>query len=146
MASVARWCNRYPNIDLTYEVEDKDDIAAGDAVTVLVDLQRDLDNEDDSDEEEDGDAVMKEDKDKNAKAPVPPVDAPRYPKRKDEGWWLVIGDTRNRKLLGVKRVPLQHSAKVNLEFEAPEEMGKYKFTLFFMCDSYMGCDQEYELE
>ena len=27
MADVARFCNRYPNIELTYEVQDKDNIA-----------------------------------------------------------------------------------------------------------------------
>lgn len=26
MADVARFCNRYPNIELTYEVEDKDSL------------------------------------------------------------------------------------------------------------------------
>lgn len=26
MADVARFCNRYPNIELTYEVQDKDEI------------------------------------------------------------------------------------------------------------------------
>lgn len=140
MAQVANWCNRYPNIDLTFEVEDADDIAAGDPVTVVVDLQRDLDEDSD---DEDGDKDM--DGDDKAKAPLEPVMAGRYPKRKDEGWWLVIGDTKSRKLMSVKRVPLQHAAKVKLEFEAPDDMGKYKFLLYFMCDSYMGCDQEYEI-
>ena len=27
MADVARFCNRYPNIELTYEVQDKDSIS-----------------------------------------------------------------------------------------------------------------------
>ena len=27
MADVARFCNRYPNIELTYEVQEKDNIA-----------------------------------------------------------------------------------------------------------------------
>merc|ERR1740139_1950886 len=40
LADVARVCNRYPNIDLTYEVEDADEVASGDTVTVLVQLQR----------------------------------------------------------------------------------------------------------
>jgi pre-mRNA-splicing helicase BRR2 len=33
-----------------------------------------------------------------------------------------------------------------LEFAAPEEAGKAEYTLFFMCDSYLGCDQEYGIE
>jgi pre-mRNA-splicing helicase BRR2 len=33
---------------------------------------------------------------------------------------------------------------VKLEFQAPETAGDVEYTLFFMCDSYLGCDQEYE--
>ena len=40
---------------------------------------------------------------------------------------------------------LQKSAKVKLDFVAPDEAGDYKLTLYFMCDSYLGCDQELEL-
>jgi len=35
---------------------------------------------------------------------------------------------------------------VTLEFTAPEEAGAVEYTLFFMCDSYLGCDQEYTVE
>ncbi|KAI7984246.1 hypothetical protein LOK49_LG15G01087 [Camellia lanceoleosa] len=34
-------------------------------------------------------------------------------------------------------------AKVKLDFTAPGEAGKKIYTLYFMCDSFMGCDQEY---
>ena len=42
---MARVCNRYPNIDVSYEVEDADEVASGDTVTVLVNLQREGDEE-----------------------------------------------------------------------------------------------------
>jgi hypothetical protein len=45
LEAVAKWCNRYPDIDLKFDIEDKDDIATGDAVTVLVQLERDFDGE-----------------------------------------------------------------------------------------------------
>ena len=35
---------------------------------------------------------------------------------------------------------------MKLEFNAPENVGKQNLTLFFMCDSWAGCDQEYEFE
>jgi len=38
---------------------------------------------------------------------------------------------------------LQARSKLKLEFVAPEP-GDYEYTLFFMSDSYLGCDQEYE--
>ncbi len=34
--------------------------------------------------------------------------------------------------------------KVKLEFPAPEMPGDYNLVLYVMCDSYLGCDQEYE--
>ena len=34
---------------------------------------------------------------------------------------------------------------MKLEFAAPEDPGDYKLTLYLMSDSYLGCDQEYEL-
>ena len=43
LADVASVCNRYPNIELSFEVEDADEIAAGDAVTVVVSLEREVD-------------------------------------------------------------------------------------------------------
>jgi pre-mRNA-splicing helicase BRR2 len=32
--------------------------------------------------------------------------APRYPGRKDENWWLVVGDPTANTLLAIKRVKL----------------------------------------
>jgi pre-mRNA-splicing helicase BRR2 len=32
-----------------------------------------------------------------------------------------------------------------LEFTAPEDPGDYNLVLYLMSDSYLGCDQEYEL-
>jgi pre-mRNA-splicing helicase BRR2 len=74
---------------------------------------------------------------------VGPVDAQRFPKPKDEGWWLVVGDTSMNQLLAIKRVTLQRRAKVKLNFVVPSELGKKNLTVYFMCDSYLGCDQEY---
>jgi len=75
-----------------------------------------------------------------------PVDAPRYPKQKDEAWWLVVGDPKSGSLVAIKRVPLQMRSRVKLEFPAPPAAGAHAYTLFFMCDSYMGADQEYPVE
>ncbi|KAJ8939591.1 hypothetical protein NQ318_010598, partial [Aromia moschata] len=40
MADVAKFCNRYPNIELTYDVLDKDQIHSGSSVHVAVQLER----------------------------------------------------------------------------------------------------------
>ncbi|GJW78543.1 DExH-box ATP-dependent RNA helicase DExH12-like protein [Tanacetum coccineum] len=121
LMDIAKFCNRYPNIDLTYDVLDSDNIRAGDDITLMVTIERDLEG----------------------RTEVGPVDAPRYPKTKEEGWWLVVGDTKSNQLLAIKRVSLQRKAKVKLDVTVPSEAGKKNFMLYFMCDSYMGCDQEY---
>lgn len=40
MADVARFCNRYPNIEMHFEVADKDKIHSGSTVNVVVQLER----------------------------------------------------------------------------------------------------------
>lgn len=39
--------------------------------------------------------------------------------KREEGWWLVIGDPKNNSLLSIKRLTLQQKAKVKLDFVAP---------------------------
>nr|KAG5691791.1 hypothetical protein BaRGS_003187 [Batillaria attramentaria] len=119
MADVARFCNRYPNIELTYEVQDKESIRSGSTVNVVVTLERE-------------DEV------------TGPVIAPFFPQKREEGWWVVIGDPKNNSLLSIKRLSLQQKAKVKLDFLAPSA-GRHSYTVYFMSDSYMGCDQEYKI-
>jgi len=130
MADVAVFCNSYPNIDVGFKVQDADDVTAGDPVEVIITLERDIDEED-MDEDELNQLGI--------------VSAPLYPKEKRENCWLVIGDTKNNTLYSLKRVSLQRTQKVKLEFMAPEEAGDYNLTLFCMSDSYLDCDQEYQV-
>jgi len=130
MADVAVFCNNYPNIDVTFEVEDPDDVTAGDPVQFTVQLEREID-EDEMDEE--------------ALSQLGVVSAPLFPGEKREGWWVVVGDTKTNSLLSLKRVNLVQKQKIKLEFIAPEEAGDYNLTLFCMSDSYLGCDQEYSV-
>ena len=66
-----------------------------------------------------------------------------YLQKREEGWWVVIGDNKSNSLLSIKRLTLQQKAKVKLDFVAPSP-GHYNYTIFFMSDAYMGCDQEYK--
>lgn len=121
LLDIARFCNRFPNIDMSFEVQDSENVRAGEDITLQVVLERDLEG----------------------RTEVGPVYSHRYPKAKEEGWWLVVGDTKTNQLLAIKRVSLQRKSRVKLDFAAPAEAGKKTYTLYFMCDSYMGCDQEY---
>ena len=120
LEDVAEAANRYPSVEVAFDVVDPEDVTAGDAVEIIVNLER----------EHEGD--------------VGPVFAPRYPAKKEEGWWLVVGDAKKGTLHAIKRVSLGKKQKVKLEFAAPERVGAADLTLYFMADSYLGCDQEYE--
>lgn len=63
--------------------------------------------------------------------------------KREEGWWVVIGDPKSNHLISIKRLTLQQKAKVKLDFTAPAP-GRHSYVLFFMSDAYMGCDQEYK--
>ena len=131
MADVAVFCNNYPNVEVTFTVEDADNVSTGDPVKVVVNLTREVD------EEEMEEAEL---------AGLGMVSAPLLPFEKKEGWWVVVGDTSSNFLHSLKRVNLVQKQKVVLEFLAPEEAGDYNLTLFCMSDSYLGCDQEYSIQ
>lgn len=52
MGDVARFCNAFPNVEMAFEVQDSDDITAGDPVSLVVSLERE--GEEDEDEPEGG--------------------------------------------------------------------------------------------
>ena len=117
------WLDRYPDISVSHEFAGQ--VTPGEPVQMIVSLER-----------EGGIRGVVE------KTPV--VIAPHFPGKKDENWWLVVGDVENNVLLAVKRVTVGVEARVKLQFVVPET--KADLTLFFMSDSYCGLDQEIELE
>jgi len=128
MAEVASACNSYPDVELKYNVQNSDKLRANGKVVVSVSLERDPDEED------------------SKQTGVPRVSAPRYPQLKTEGWWLIIGNPKVNELISVKRVAMKRKKMtVNLDFAAPNTTGEHKLMLYFMSDSYLGCDQEYEI-
>jgi pre-mRNA-splicing helicase BRR2 len=137
MSDVAIFCNSYPSIDVSFDLPEEE-IIAGDSARLTIRLARDEDEEDEEEEEEE-----EEEDDENLGV----VLSLRYPEEvtKSEQWWVVLGDLTTNSLLGLKRIPLRKRATVPLDFTAPEEAGDHSLTLFVMCDSYRGCDQEYEV-
>lgn len=107
MSDVAMFCNAYPNIELTYEMDaEEGGVPAGETITLKVLLSRDIG------EEEPSEDVL---------ADLGKVVCPRYPRStvtggiaegKREGWWLVVGDPNNNNLLSIKRIALVRDTKV----------------------------------
>ena len=121
MIDVAKALNRYPNIELEHEIiTASEDIKVKQPVTVGLKF--------------DADDVGDE-----------PVYAPYFPEEKMEEWWVVIGDPVNNEIKSIKRLPIKQSCQTKVQFLAPSKPGKYEYKLYFMCDSYTGCDQEYVL-
>lgn len=121
LQDVAIYCNRYPNVDVDFSVLDEQSLSTAAPIVVVVDLERDSD-------EEPG-----------------PVIAPFFPKDKTEEWWLVLGNADKNHLYSIKRLALGKKARVKLDFTLTEP-GDYEMTLYFMCDSYAGCDQEFPIK
>ena len=46
-----------------------------------------------------------------------PVIAPLFPQKREENWWVVIGDTKTNTLLSIKRLTLNQKAKIKLDLQ-----------------------------
>ncbi|KAJ3030892.1 UNVERIFIED_CONTAM: DEIH-box ATPase [Siphonaria sp. JEL0065] len=159
MAEVATFANRYPNVELAFEVMNVENsgeegvkrVKKGESVVVNVRLDRVSDEDEDEEDEDEMDVDGGKGKGKAAAKPlvdVGPVLAPFFPGKKDEGWWVVIGQKSSNALLAIKRTTLQQMAALKLEFAAPpppEGGGKVELKVYLMCDAYTGVDQEYEI-
>ena len=73
----------------------------------------------------------------------------RFPKAKDEGWFLVLGNVEDdQDLLALKRVPplrSTRSSRQQVSFYTPEKKGRFILTLYLMSDAYLGLDQQYDI-
>ena len=72
--------------------------------------------------------------------------APRFPKAKDEGWWLVLGEVDSKELLALKRLGfIRGRTRTSLAFRSPEESCWAIYSLYLVSDCYLGLDQQVEL-
>jgi pre-mRNA-splicing helicase BRR2 len=124
ITDVAKTCFRYPNIRMNAVIVDK--TVPGAWLFIQINIMRDWDIK-----------IL---------GPVPPVDAPRYPAKKREGWWIVGVDNETSSVCFVKKVSLNVATESKGQFLAAKKLGRYKLQLYLMCDSYIGCDQEYEAD
>jgi activating signal cointegrator complex subunit 3 len=69
--------------------------------------------------------------------------APRFSKHKDEGWWLIVGNSMTGELLALRKLNnTRPRMMAQLTFPLEEREG---LTLYFLSDCYIGLDQQYDI-
>lgn len=71
----------------------------------------------------------------------------RFPKPKDEGWFMTLGNQENGELLALKRVSYKSNRSSHpLIFTAPSRPGRVIYTVYFISDGYIGLDQQFNIQ
>ncbi|EEB07212.1 U5 snRNP complex subunit Brr2 [Schizosaccharomyces japonicus yFS275] len=120
LAQCAEFINKYPDIDIDFELQEPDNVRVNAPSVLVVQLSRELE------EDETADTT---------------VCAPFFPFEKTEHWWLVLSDGTN--LLAIKKITLNRVLTSKLQF-VPLQEGEQKLKLSCFSDSYVGVDYEKE--
>lgn len=71
----------------------------------------------------------------------------RFPKPKNEGWFLTLGNQESGELLALKRVGYRSNRSSQpLIFTAPTRLGRVIYTIYFISDGYIGLDQQFNVQ
>lgn len=117
--------NKYPNVEVDFEVEDPNEITTNSPAYLKIKITRDIDED---------------------QEPDTTVHAPFYPSKKMENWWLVVGEESTKSLLAIKRITFGKQLETKLELAAPSSPGEHDLKLYLMSDSYVGVDQDPEFK
>lgn len=116
--AVANFVNSYPNIELSYELDQSQKFVTNETIGIRVIIERDEEVDDFS------------------------VAAAFYPWQKDESWWVIIGDSATRQLYAIKKTTIGQTLQLlDLEFAVPTA-GTQSLSVWCICDSYMDADKE----
>lgn len=120
-ADVLRVCSLMPILSFKLElfVEDEDEIAERDLVTLLVSFERiNISN---------GDLA-------------PPVHAPLFPLARFENWWILVSDSAGNLILADKIGSQSKMVHHQVKFLAPPQAGIYVFNVDLKSSDYLGLD------
>lgn len=121
-AEVNKVLEMMPNLELniTIDVDDEEEIAEGDIMTVTIQLTRKNVKEGDT---------------------CDLVYAPHFPYPKAERWFCIVGDTKNNHLHAFGKITSQErTGELKLQLQAPPKAGTYQLEIFVKSDSYIGLD------
>jgi len=75
------------------------------------------------------------------------IHCPKFPKGKDEGWFLTLGNQNDGELIALKRIGHKSSRSFHqLTFVTPKRTGRVIYTLYLLSDGYLGLDQQYNIQ
>ncbi|KAG8526953.1 uncharacterized protein KY384_008382 [Bacidia gigantensis] len=121
LAQAANFTNdKYPSVEIDFTVADPSEIATNSPAYLSIQITREMEEDEEPDTR---------------------VHAPFYPATKMESWWLVVGEASSKNLLAIKRITIGRKLDLKLEF-IPQKVGEQELTLYLMCDSYVGVDQD----
>lgn len=68
----------------------------------------------------------------------------RFPKIKEEGWFVILAQEEKGELLALKRVTVSGTSRVSMVYPVVDEDGSEveNVTLYLLSDSYLGLDQQ----
>lgn len=73
--------------------------------------------------------------------------SPKFPKPKDEGWFLTLGSVEAKELLALKRIGYRSNRSSHqLCFTAPQKVGRAIYTVYLLSDGYIGWDQQFNIQ
>lgn len=76
------------------------------------------------------------------------IHCPKFPKGKDEGWIIMLGNQYDGELYALKRIGAQRNNRSThqLTFVTPTRSGRYIYTMYLMSDGYIGFDQQFDIQ
>ena len=127
MGQIADVCNRYPNIEMEFAL-DQTSYQDGQVADLIVTIRRP------GVEEQEELQVFAD-----------PVYAQYYPGQKEEQWWIVVGRPKINKLLSIKKVTnfkavTEMQVKLNFIVQKEPDTHSIEYKVYLICDSYIGCD------
>lgn len=115
---VAEFVNHYPNVDMSYRIDMSEPCVADEPKDIIIRLERDEEIEDLS------------------------IVSSRFPFKKPEVWWVVIGDPDTRQIYAISKTTInKEEQELKMDFAIPNA-GHHKLTIWCMCDSYLDADKE----
>ncbi|XP_052868650.1 activating signal cointegrator 1 complex subunit 3 [Anopheles cruzii] len=75
------------------------------------------------------------------------IHCPKFPKGKDEAWFLTLGHQDEGEVIALKRCAYRNNRSTHqLCFYAPSNPGRRIYTLYLLSDGYLGLDQQYNIQ